>query len=151
MGNSCDHDLHSIASNTVHHRSSHCLHQNREVVNTKAKLAVPFLFLFVSLVLILPVHAEGEVELANVPAYLSEQLGIALFPAQLLASALLISLVVFPLSLLTKGKHMYVLLSMVFLMMGISIALTWLPFWFLIILVFGVAGTFSVRMKDVFT
>jgi len=82
---------------------------------------------------------------------LSEQLGIALFPAQLLASALLISLVVFPLSLLTKGKHMYVLLSMVFLMMGISIALTWLPFWFLIILVFGVAGTFSVRMKEVFT
>lgn len=103
-------------------------------------------------VLISTVYAADDdtVELDELDDYLSEKLGISLFPAQLLTTAIMLGLFVFPTLLLTKGhnEQMIAALGMTLVVLGFCIVIGWLDYWFLIIVVMIVALMFSGKMRD---
>lgn len=104
-----------------------------------------FFFLLGLSIYITPVHAEGAIDLSAFPQYLATQLGLSLFAGQLMASAIFISLFLFPCGLLLR-KSQNVLFAVLLLLFGCTVAFGWLPFWFLIMAVMGVAlaATFKV-------
>lgn len=97
------------------------------------------------------VYAEEEdsVDLTDFPDKLSEALGIPLFPSQLLSSAILMAIFMFPALALTRGKDTQFLILLIFgnILMGVCIALTWLPYWFILILILLIAGIWSAKFK----
>lgn len=95
-------------------------------------------------------YAEGEVDLSKFPERLSEMLGINEFAGELLASTLLMALFLFPAMMLARGKvsQEYVILFVGFSVMGISIALGWLPYFMLLIIVMLVALLYAGKMRE---
>jgi len=107
-------------------------------------------FLLTSLILLLifviPVYASEDVNLSDLPQQLSEKLTIPLFAAQLLTTAIFLTLFLFPAFILTKNILAHIMIG--FIIMGFCIAMEWLPYWFLIIIAMIVALMFSGKMRD---
>lgn len=117
----------------------------------KPHYALLFLLLLAFLILIPNAYADDDtVELDELDDYLAAKLGISLFPAQLLTTAIMLGLFVFPTLLLARGhnEQMIAALGMTLVVFGFCIALSWLPYWFLIIVVMIVALMFSGKMRD---
>jgi hypothetical protein len=93
---------------------------------------------------------QTDIELTQIPIFLAERLGISVFAAGLLASGVMILLPVIIISILTRGKGFIMQLVMIIIFMGLGIALTWLPVWFLIVFAFLIAGLFANQIRDIF-
>lgn len=94
-------------------------------------LVLACLLLFVS-----PVFAASSdtVNLANFPQQLATALGVSLFVGQLLASTIILCLVLFPTMMIAgyfgrSGSVFPAILIVGLSMMGVCVALTWLPVW----------------------
>jgi len=77
----------------------------------------------------------------------SEALGIPLFASQILCSAILFIIVVLPVAFLSKKGYMPPLIVS-FLILGTSVAIGWLPYWFLLVIAMIVALMFAGTMRD---
>jgi len=96
------------------------------------------------------VHAQDEVDLSEFPTRLSEMLGINEFAGELLASTLLMALFLFPAMMIARGSanQTYIILFVGFSVMGICIALGWLPYFMLLVIVLIVALMFAGKMRE---
>lgn len=96
----------------------------------------------------IPVNA-GEVNITEIPQALSDKMGIPLFAGQLLCSGILLFLFLLPLAVLTRKRGASWLAELIvgFVIMGVCIALQWLPYWFLIILSVLIALMFAGKMR----
>lgn len=94
--------------------------------------------------------SESTVDLTNFPTALAEALTIDLFPAQILASTILIGLFVFPTLFLSKKFQipMIATIIMALLSMSFCIAVEWLDYWFLLVVAMIIALMFSGKMRS---
>ena len=110
------------------------------------------LTLFAFLVFVPSVYApegEGEVELSDFPQQLADKLGISLFPAQLMTSAIFLGLFMFPAILLAgKDNAIFAMVIVGLPVMGFCIAMGWLSYWFLLVIAMLIALMFSGKMRD---
>ena len=88
---------------------------------------------------------EDVVDFSQIPAKIAEALNIPLFPAQLITSCILMSIFLFPTLLLTRNAMAH--LSVIVMTMGVCIALTWLPTWFLFIFCLLTALLFGSKVR----
>lgn len=100
-----------------------------------------------SIPLVRAVDEESQVNLLDVPLKVSEALGIPLFASQILCSAILFIIVVLPVAFLSK-KGWTPPLIVSFLVLGTSVAIGWLPYWFLLVVAMIVALMFAGTMRD---
>lgn len=105
-----------------------------------------FFFLVISLIPI--VHAEGGVSLTEFPTKLAEQLGTSSFVGNLIATGLMLMLFLMPTIIFVRGASQDKALLLVgIVVLGISVGLGWLPFWFMVMLTFGIAVLFAKTIK----
>jgi len=99
------------------------------------------------------VRADDGVDISQFPQTLSDALGIPLIAGQMLASMLFLCLFLFPTMLLTnKRSNQFVAIIFVGLgCLGVTVALTWLPYWFFLIICMIVALMFAGTMRDLIT
>ena len=115
----------------------------------RQKIVFLVLTLFVFLVFVPSVYAEGEVSLTDFPQQLADKLGIDLFPAQLLTSAIFLGLFLFPAILLAgKDNAIFAMVIVGLPVMGFCIAMEWLSYWFLLVVAMLIALMFSGKMRD---
>jgi len=81
-------------------------------------------------------HAETDVDISSIPEHLAEKMGIPLFAGQLLCSGILLSIFVLPTAILTRkrGTSPIAELLVGFVILGVCLALGWLPVWILFML-----------------
>jgi len=91
-------------------------------------------------------HAEEEVNLSELPQRLSEMLTIDLFAAQLLLSGLFLMWTIVPTLMLSK--NIVAPLAIGFVVMSFCVAMTWLPYWILVVVAMIVALMFAGKMRD---
>lgn len=94
--------------------------------------------------------ASETVNLADVPQYLADNLGVGLIGGQMIASLIFLCLVLFPTMLLTnKRSNQYISVLIVGIgCLGTLVGIGWLHYWFLLIIVVIVALMFSGTMRD---
>jgi len=120
------------------------------------KTSLFLLFTLAFLVLIPNVYADEEdqtVNLAEFPERLAEMLTIPLFASQLLASSIVLSLFVLPTTFACSKFEKDVVIPTLFvgiLSISFCIALTWLPVWIFVILIFLIALMFGDKITGVF-
>lgn len=116
------------------------------------KVAYFLLFTLVFLVLVSNVYADDGVNLTDLPQQLATQLGIPLFAAQLLTTAIILSLPLLPALRFTRGKtnQFFVMILLGFVTLGFCVAMTWLPVWMFVIISLVVALLFSDRLTSRF-
>ena len=102
-------------------------------------------FFLLSLALVLPVYAEGEISLTDLPTKLAEQLDISLFAGQILASGIMLMLFLLPTLVMTKNQLAPLFAGLVAL--GITIALGWLPVYLFAILTLLIALMFANKIS----
>lgn len=102
---------------------------------------LPFFLLLAAFLLVAPVRAEDGVSLTDFPSKLAEQFGTSLFAGQLLASAIIVCLFIFPTLLLTRNQSAPLIVG--FLAMSLCIGLGYLPVYVLAILTLIVAVMFG--------
>jgi hypothetical protein len=110
---------------------------------------VPLSFvLFLCLISSIPsVYAAEDdgVNFMDFPQYLSEAIGIPVFAAQLLISTILLFAVLLPCAIWAKSSLVAIIVG--FSMMGILVALQWLPYWFLLLIALIVALIYAKELK----
>ena len=113
---------------------------------------LPLLFL-IFLSLTVPVHAEnGEINFKEIPEYFAEKLNISVFAGGILTSGIVLLTVSLPVICIARGKNVLIaILAVDFVFMGLCIALTWLPYWFLIIFSTLIALLFAGQIRDLIT
>lgn len=121
----------------------------RQIVFPKTRL---FLLAPLFLVFSIPsVYAE-DVDLSQIPNNLAEKTGIPLFAGQLLCSAIILFMFLLPLTILTRKRGSSWLAELIvgFIILGVCIALGWLPYWIMLVICLIVAGMYASKMKNVF-
>jgi hypothetical protein len=90
-----------------------------------------FLFLIGLLALTPLAHAtDGEgINLTDFPQALADYFGLSLFQAQILAALLMLSIVLLPFLVLTKGKNMIATLFVGMAVFSFDVSLGWFPVW----------------------
>lgn len=116
------------------------------------KLVVTLFPLFF-LMLISPVFAPDDVNLLDLPEQLGERLGVSTFAGGLIASAILFMITVLPIAMITRRRNTGFIAELVvgFVVMGVCIAINWLPYWFILIFSMIVALMFAGRMREFIT
>lgn len=90
--------------------------------------------------------ADDDVNLQKLPDHLAKRLNIPLFAAQLLACSIFLLMFLLPIALFSRGN---LLLSLIvgIILLGFFIAVGWLSFWVLLILVLIVASLWSGKIR----
>lgn len=121
--------------------------------NTRLTLFLLFTLAFLFLVPTVYADEEDAVNLAEFPERLSAMLLIPLFSAQLLASTIVLALFILPTTFACSKYDRDVVIPTLFvgiLSISFCIALTWLPVWIFVLLIFLVALMFGDRITGVF-
>jgi len=110
-------------------------------------------FLFLSLIIFsFPIcyalEDEDIVDISQLPAKLAEALNAPLFAGQILASAIPFCLICFPTFLLTNESKAHV--TSIIFVLGLCVALTWLPVWLLLLISLSIALMYANTIKEVF-
>ena len=118
---------------------------NRE--NMRTVILILIIGILASLPLAYAVDEDSQVNLLDVPFKVSEALGIPLFASQILCSAVVFVIFVLPVAFLSKKGYLPPLIVS-FLVLGTTVAIGWLPYWFLLIISMIVALMFAGTMRD---
>lgn len=96
---------------------------------------------------------SAEIDITEIPARLSELLGVDTFTAQMICSAVIVLVTVCFVAFVIKKGHAltYGVLITEFVVMGALIAMGWLPYWILLITCLAVAAMFAASMRDLIT
>jgi len=116
------------------------------------KASIPLFIILLVLTHIPFVYAPDGIDLSEIPQRLADSMNVPLLAGQLLASALILAMFLFPTLLLTNkyNSQSVAVLIMGVSVMGFLIAVSWLPYWFLLIIVLIVALMYSGKMRDFF-
>ena len=90
------------------------------------------------------------VNLMDFPQGLADQLNIGLFPAQILASIIVLCLPLFPVLLFTKGRNVPATIIVGMASLGACVALGWFPIWVFTIICLSLALMFGSKIVGVF-
>lgn len=84
-----------------------------------------------------------------IPENLADKMGMPLLAGQLLCSAILLLIFIMPTALIArkKGNAWVAELIMGLVVMGVCIALTWLPYWFILVICLIVAAMYANKAK----
>ena len=93
---------------------------------------------------------SGSIDLTQFPQALATQLGIGLFPAQILASLILLMLPLLPTLLITKGKNGVAALFVGMASLSLCVGLGWFPVWIMIVICLMIAFLFGKQIIGVF-
>jgi hypothetical protein len=123
----------------------------KEEKRKKRSLVSPFLvILTVCIVMALPVvHAvteNDEVYLLDLPQKFADAFNIPLFPAQIFTTAIIMMIFMLPIAI--WSKTIVPPLFVGFAVMGLCVALAWLPVWFLVVTAMIVALMFAGGMRN---
>jgi len=113
-------------------------------------LVLPSLILLFSFCV--PVQAiedDDVVDISKLPNKLAEALNMPLFAGQILASAIPFCLICFPTFLLTKNSIAHI--SSIILMLSLTVAFGWMPYWILLLLALIIAFIYANQIKGVFS
>jgi len=96
------------------------------------------------------VSAESDIDISAIPQSLADKMGIPLLASQLLCVAIIFCITLLPSLILTRNKKSqeYVVLFMGLIACGITMALGWLPLWFLVIICLVVASLWASHITD---
>jgi len=96
---------------------------------------------------------SSDIEITQIPAQLAERLGVDVFTASLILSAVIMLFTVCIVAfVIKKGSALtYGVLITEFITMGALIALGWLPYWILLITCLLVAIMFADSMRNLIT
>jgi len=91
-----------------------------------------------------PAHAE-DIDFSVIPQNLADKMGIPLFAGQLLCSTIILLIFVLPTALIARKKNASPIAELMLglCIMGFCLALGWLPYWILLILVMLVAFMYA--------
>ena len=117
----------------------------------KTKLLLPLLFLL-TLMLIAPVNAETGIDFKAIPEFFADKLNISVFAGGILTSGIVLLIVTLPVVIIVRGKNVLIaIIAIDFIFMGFCIALTWLPYYFLLIFSMLIALMFSGKIREIIT
>lgn len=109
---------------------------------------VPLFFLM----FIMPVYAETEISLLALAEQLGVRLGVGTFVGGLICSVIFLMATVMPIALINRsrkgGGNFVAELVIGVVVLGVCVGLTWLPFWFLLVIVMLLALLFSGKMRS---
>jgi len=96
------------------------------------------------------VSAESDIDISAIPQGLADKMGIPLFATQLLCSGILLLIFVMPVALIGRKKSGSPIAELFvgFLILGVCIALGWLPVWLFLMLCLLVGLMFAGKMRD---
>jgi len=109
------------------------------------------LMLFVFIAIVPLAYANDDsVNLSDFPQKLADALAIPLFAGQILASTIFIGLFLFPTLLLTRGINEQLIIGLLVGLstMSFTIAVGWLPWWLLLMVVLITALMFAGSMRN---
>lgn len=108
----------------------------------------PFFLIFLLAFTVSCVYAEEEpdVDIMGLPGQLAARLGVSVFVAEIILSSLALISVGLTLSVL-KAKGLLILI-VTFPVMGILIAVGWLPWWIFLLLTLLVCFMYADKLKD---
>lgn len=116
---------------------------------TSIRFYVPLSFvLFLCLISSIPsvYAAEGDnVNIMEFPQQLAEAIGIPVFASQLLICTILLFACLLPCAIWAKSSLVAIIVG--FSIMGILVALQWLPYWFLLLIALIVALIYAKELK----
>lgn len=114
------------------------------------KLFILGLLFFSFLYVACPVYAQDDpdLDLLDLPSALADQLGITVFSAGLILTALLLFPFNLCLLLWSKGGTITIIINFVFL--GFFTSIGWIPNWTVILVALIIAGLYATKLKDVF-
>jgi hypothetical protein len=123
----------------------------KEEKRKKRSIVSPFLvILTVCIVMALPVvHAvdpNDEVNLMDLPQRFADAFNIGLFPAQIFTTGIIMMIFMLPIAIWSKSIIPPIFVG--FVVMGLCVALAWLPVWFLVVTAMLVALMFAGKMRD---
>jgi hypothetical protein len=117
-----------------------------EMVNWK----FAFLLSIVIVLTIIPhVYAASDndqVNLLDLPKKVAEALGIPEYAGKLLSCTFILFMVLLPIAIFSKG-NMLLMLMIGILCLGFFVAVGWLEFWFILIIILVVAGLWSGKVR----
>jgi len=90
---------------------------------------------------------DDTVNLLDLPEHLAAKLGIPTFAGQLLACTIFTVMFLFPIAFFARRNMMLTLIAG-FVLLGFFIAVGWLPYWFLLIIVLAIAGLWSGTIRE---
>ena len=108
---------------------------------------LPSLILFISSVQ--AIEDDDVVDISKLPNKLAEALNMPLFAGQILASVIPFCLICFPTFLLTKNSIAHI--SSIILMLSLTVAFGWMPYWILLLLALIIAFIYANQIKSVFS
>ncbi|MCJ7482269.1 MAG: hypothetical protein MUO31_04825 [Thermodesulfovibrionales bacterium] len=125
--------------------------KEKERKRNKIEVISPFLvILTICIVMALPgVHAvteNDEVYLLDLPQKFADAFNIPLFPAQIFTTGIIMMIFMLPIAIWSKTVVPPLFVG--FVVMGLCVALTWLPVWFLVISAMVVALMFAGGMRN---
>ena len=113
-------------------------------------LVLPSLILLFSFsVPVQAIEDDDVVDISKLPNKLAEALNMPLFAGQILASAIPFCLICFPTFLLTKNSIAHI--SSIILMLSLTVAFGWMPYWILLLLALIIAFMYANQLKGVFS
>jgi len=112
-------------------------------------LSLTFLSLILFISSVQAIEDDDVVDISKLPAKLAEALNMPLFAGQILASAIPFCIICFPTFLLTKNSIAHI--SSIILMLGLTVAFGWLPYWILLLLALIIAFMYANQLKGVFS
>jgi hypothetical protein len=104
----------------------------------------------VTIMMTLPIaHAvdeNDEVYLLDLPQKFADAFNIGLFPAQIFTTGIIMMIFMLPIAIWSKSIIPPIFVG--FVVMGLCVALAWLPVWFLVVTAMLVALMFAGKMRD---
>ena len=111
-----------------------------------------FLFAFLISIFLLDVayaiDDSDVVDISQVPQRIADALNVPLFAGQVLASAIIFSLLCLPSFILTKNSIAHI--SAIIISLSLCLALGWMPYWILLLLSLLIAFIYSSQIKKAF-
>lgn len=93
-------------------------------------------------------RADDGLDLMNIPYYLAEKFGVSVFIGGLIATLILMLIVLVPIGMLVRSALVITALTIV--LMGVVVALGWLPVYIFFVYSFTLALLFSDKILKVF-
>ena len=88
----------------------------------------------------------------DIPSLVADKLNISLFATGLLCSGIVLFMVTLPVVIFLRGKNVMLFTVIVqIIFMGFCVAITWLPYYFLLIYALLVALLYSGKIREIIT
>jgi uncharacterized Tic20 family protein len=109
-------------------------------------LALLIIFVVMALPVVHAVEENDEVYLLDLPQKFADAFNIPLFPAQIFTTGIIMMIFMLPIAIWSKSIVPPIFVG--FIVMGLCVALAWLPVWFLVVTAMLVALMFAGKMRD---